>query len=145
MSIRGLVAGAWLSSSVIAPDTAITANSRLTYMLKRQLRYWVSSPPRSRPTEAPLPAMAPKMPNARLRSRVSVNVVVSRDSAAGASSAPKAPWKARAAASIPKDWAAPPTAEASANPVRPAMNVHLRPNRSEILPPSSSRLPKASE
>ena len=25
------------------------------------------------------------------------------------------------------------------------MNVHLRPKRSEILPPSSSRLPKASE
>ena len=24
------------------------------------------------------------------------------------------------------------------------MNVHLRPNRSEILPPSSSRLPNAS-
>ncbi len=85
------------------------------------------------------------MPNALLRSDVSVKVVVSSDRAAGASSAPKAPWNVRAAASIPNDWAAPPTAEAIANPARPAMNVHLRPNRSLILPPSSSRLPKASE
>ncbi len=64
--------------------------------------YCVSTPPSSRPTEAPLPAIAPKMPNALLRSRRSVKVVVSSDSAAGASSAPNAPCTARAATSIPK-------------------------------------------
>ena len=40
--------------------------------------------------------------------------------------------------------AAPPTADATANPARPARKVVLRPSRSESLPPSSSRLPKAS-
>ena len=85
------------------------------------------------------------MPNALLRSPGSVNVVVSSDSAAGASSAPNPPWNARATASMMNDWAAPPTAEAIAKPARPTMNVHLRPNRSETLPPSSSRLPNASE
>ena len=35
-------------------------------------------------------------------------------------------------------------AEATEKPTRPAMRVHLRPNRSPILPPSSRRLPKAS-
>ena len=101
-------------------------------------------PPSSRPIEAPLPAIAEKMPNALARSDGSVNVVVSSDSADGASSAPNAPWNARAAASIPNDWAAPPTADAIANPDSPAMKVHLRPNRSLSRPPSNNRLPNAS-
>ena len=42
------------------------------------------------------------------------------------------------------DWAAPPAAEAIANPTRPAMNMLLRPYASANLPPSGSRLPKAS-
>ena len=84
------------------------------------------------------------MPNAFPRSAGSVNVVVSSDSAAGASSAPKAPCSARAPTSMPKLSAAPPAAEAPAKPSSPAMNVHLRPNRSAIRPPSSSRLPNAS-
>ena len=48
------------------------------------------------------------------------------------------------AASIPNDCAAPPTADATANPASPPTNVHLRPNRSLIRPPSSRRLPNAS-
>jgi len=39
--------------------------------------------------------MEPEMPNALPRSFGSLNVVVSSDSAAGASSAPNAPWQAR--------------------------------------------------
>ena len=46
--------------------------------------------------------MAPNTPNALPRSLELANVVVSSDSAAGASSAPKAPWQARAATSMPK-------------------------------------------
>jgi len=45
---------------------------------------------------------------------------------------------------MPKDCASPPIAEAIEKPVSPAMNVHLRPNRSPSLPPRSSRLPNAS-
>ena len=101
-------------------------------------------PPSSRPIAAPPPAIAPKMPNALARSGGSVKVVVSSDSAAGASSAPKTPCSARAATSSSKLWAAPPSAEATAKPSRPAMKVRLRPKRSPMRPPSSSRLPKAS-
>jgi hypothetical protein len=54
------------------------------------------------------------------------------------------PCSARAATSISKDVERPPIAETSAKPLNPTMNVHLRPNRSPSLPPSSSRLPKAS-
>ena len=51
------------------------------------------------------------------------------------------PWSARAPMSTAKDWTKPPIAEATANPASPATNVHLQPNRSPSLPPSSSRLP----
>ena len=88
--------------------------------------------------------MAPKIPNALARSGESANVTVSSESADGASSAPKAPWSARAATSTPKDCASPPMAEATEKPISPAMNVHLRPKRSPSFPPTSSRLPKAS-
>ncbi len=69
---------------------------------------------------------------------------MSSDSAAGASSAPNAPWAAREITSMSKPVAAPPTIEATAKPTSPTMNARLRPNRSDIRPPSSSRLPKAS-
>ena len=64
----------------------------------------------------PMPAMPAKMPNALLRSSGSVNVVVSSDSAAGASIAANAPCTARAPTSTPKLCAAPPTADAPAKP-----------------------------
>jgi hypothetical protein len=104
----------------------------------------VSAPPSSSPTEAPPPAIALKIPNALARSGDPWKVTVSSDSAEGARSAPNAPCSARAATSIPNDCANPPIAEATAKPIRPPMNVHLRPNRSPSLPPSSSRLPKLS-
>jgi hypothetical protein len=53
------------------------------------------------------------------RSFGSLNVVVRIDRAAGASSAPNAPWTARAATSMPKLVAAPPTADAAAKPSVP--------------------------
>jgi len=106
-------------------------------MLKRQVSDWVRMPPSSSPTEAPAPAIAENTPNALARSAGSVNVVVKSDSADGASSAPNAPWNVRAAASMANDWAAPPTADAAANPARPASKVHLRPNRSLRRPPSA--------
>ena len=94
----------------------------------------MSTPPSSRPIDAPLPAIAPKIPNAFARSAASVKVVVSSDSAAGARIAPNSPCTARAATSMSKLCAAPPTAEATAKPARPPMNVHLRPKRSDEPP-----------
>ena len=66
------------------------------------------------------------------------------DSAAGARTAANPPWTARAAINVPMFGAAPPTAEAIANPSSPTMNMVLRPYRSASRPPSGSRLPKAS-
>ena len=63
--------------------------------------------------------MAPKIANAFARSFASVNVEVTDASAAGASSAPKTPCTARALTRTLKLLAAPPTAEATANPMRP--------------------------
>ncbi|KQN39195.1 hypothetical protein ASE87_15475 [Frigoribacterium sp. Leaf44] len=93
----------------------------------------------------PAPAIAPKTPKARARSFGIVKVVVSTARAVGASSAPNAPCRARAKTSSPKVPAAPPRAEARAKPIRPMTNVRLRPIRSLTRPPTSSRLPKASE
>ncbi len=56
----------------------------------------MSSPPASTPAAAPLAAVADQAPSARRRSAGSENVVVSRLSVTGASSAPPAPWRARA-------------------------------------------------
>ena len=92
----------------------------------------------------PLAAIALKIPNALGRSGESWKVIVSSDSAEGASSAPNAPWSARAATSTANEGASPPSADAPAKPSSPATNVHLRPNKSPSLPPRSSRLPKVS-
>src|SRR5271163_2575618 len=144
MSIRGRPSGGWFCKSLSATSTVGMAISTLTYRHHRQDSACVSIPPRISPTEAPPPAIAPKMPNAFARSGEPANVTVNSDNADGASSAPKAPCSARAPTSIPKDWANPPIAEAPAKPISPAMNVHLRPNRSPSFPPSSNRLPNAS-
>ena len=120
------------------------AKIRFTYRHQRQDRVCVSTPPSRSPTEVPLAAIALKMPNALGRSGELWKVMVSSDSAEGASSAPNDPCSARAATSTPNEGASPPRADAPANPSSPATNVHLRPNRSPSLPPSSSRLPKVS-
>src|SRR5918999_75851 len=49
------------------------------------------------------------MPNALARSLASVNITASRDSAAGASSAPNTPCRARAPSIVASPCAAPPT------------------------------------
>jgi DNA-binding NarL/FixJ family response regulator len=70
------------------------------------------------------------------RSLGSLNVVDRIDSAAGARSAPNAPWTARADTSMPKLVAAPPAADAAAKPSAPTRNVILRPIRSPSRPPN---------
>ncbi len=83
---------------------------------------------------APKLAMAPKIPNALPRSFEPLNVVVSRDRAAGAMNAPNAPCSKKKKKKKKK----------RAKPIRPEMNVTLRPSSEGTFPPSSSRLPKAS-
>lgn len=73
-----------------------------------------------------------------------VKVVVSNDSAEGASSAAKAPCSARAPKSSPDPVAAPPSPDAIAKPTSPIMKVFFRPTMSAIRPPSSSSPPNAS-
>ena len=131
-------------SSVIAPKSATAQRIRLTYSVQRQFAYSVRKPPSSRPTDAPEPAIAPKMPNAFARSFGSLNVVVSRLRMAGASSAANTPWAARAVTSMPKLRAAPPTALAIAKPVAPMTSVHLRPKTSAMRPPIRNNEPKLS-
>ena len=123
---------------------AIAAKIRLTYRHQRQEKYSVRTPPRIRPTAPPPTATDPKTPNARPRSRGSRNVLTRVPRAAGARIAPNAPCSVRAITSIPNEVAAPPRAEARANPARPVMNTRLRLNMSPSRPPSSSRLPNAS-
>ena len=67
-SIGGRSACTSLTSRRSAASAAGTANRRFTYRHQRQDSISVRMPPSSRPTAAPPPAMAPKMPNAFPRS-----------------------------------------------------------------------------
>ena len=87
-------------SSATAPTAATIAKPRLTNIVQRHDRSWVSTPPSSSPIAAPAPPIAPQIPNAVARSRGSVNVVLTRESAAGAISAANTPCSPRAATSI---------------------------------------------
>ncbi len=142
-SLEGLRLPSGSRMTKTAPAAAMAANGMFTKNVQRQFRYSVSTPPRKRPMAAPPPAMAPKMPNAFARSLASVNSTASRESAAGASRAPKMPWSARAPSSVPVLFAMPPRAEAMAKPTRPIRKARLRPHRSATRPPKSSSPPKA--
>src|SRR5262249_7368235 len=93
-------------ASTIAPA------GTLTKKIHDQLKALVSAPPSRTPAAAPLPEAAPHTPNARLRSRPSVNVVVRMDRAAGESNAAPSPWRARKPISEPSDQARPLRSEA---------------------------------
>jgi hypothetical protein len=76
---------------------------------------------------APDPATVPKTAKARLRSLPWANVTVSMASAAGASSAAKAPWTPRAMTSSMPLCDSPAQSEAAPKPIIPTMKVRLRP------------------
>src|SRR4051812_40850821 len=82
-SIRGRCGWLSLTISRRAKNAAGTAISRLTYKHQRQDSASVSTPPSSRPTEAPAVATAAKIPKAFARSGEWANVTVSSDSAEG--------------------------------------------------------------
>ncbi len=113
----------------------------LTKKIHSQPAYFVRMPPISTPAAAPLPAMAPQIPSALLRSAPSSNVVVMIESVAGEMIAAPMPCTARAATSTPIEPASPQASEAAENSASPAMNIRRRPSRSAARPPSSSKPP----
>ncbi len=125
---------------------AITASPIGTFTKKihSQPRLSVRMPPASTPAAPPMPAMAPQMPSALLRSAPSSKVVTRIDRAAGEMTAAPMPWMARAMIRTVSDPAKPQASEAREKITSPAMKTRRRPSRSAIRPPSSSRPPKVS-
>jgi hypothetical protein len=110
----------------------------------RQLSASTITPPRSRPTAPPAPAIAPQTASARFRSDPSAKVVRMIESAAGETIAPPRPWRPRARSSMPSDWDRPQISEAPEKTVIPATNKRRRPSRSASLPPSRRNPPNIS-
>ena len=124
----------------IAAISTSSATGAGTSSVHRQLTS-VSSPDSTSPSEKPLAPNAEYTEIARLRIGPSWNVVVSRDSPAGAVNAAAMPLTNRAPISRPGLLTSPPNSEATAN--RPSANrkTRRRPSRSAARPPSSSRPP----
>lgn len=87
----------------------------------------MSSPPASEPAAPPTAPTAPQVATALARAGPAGIVVVRIVSVAGATTAAPSPWHARAAISSSGVVASPPARPATANTVRPATNVRLRP------------------
>ena len=99
-------------------------------------------PPSSTPTAPPVPAMAPQMASALLRSSPSAKVVVRMASAAGEITAAPRPWMARNTISCVSDWDRPQASDAAENSTRPPMNSRFLPSRSATRLPSIRKPPK---
>ena len=127
--------------------TAMTAapTGTLTKKIHGQLKALVSAPPSSTPAAPPLPATAPQIPSARLRSRPSWKVVVRIERAAGESMAAPSPCRLRNAISERSDQARPSSSELTVNRSSPAINIRRRPSRSASRPPSRRNPPKKIE
>src|SRR5215468_3897047 len=126
------------------PASTATAIGTLMNSTQRQLAYSVSSPPTSRPTTEPSPAIAPYTPSALVLAGPAGNVVASSDSAHGAAKAAPQPCAIRAVISTVSFGANPPAIDAQVNTTIPVRNTRSRPNRSPARPPTSSSPPKAS-
>ncbi|CAL9508240.1 hypothetical protein SUDANB21_03594 [Streptomyces sp. enrichment culture] len=122
--------------SALAPDdsgtwrTATGAHSRASGTLirntQRQPGPSTSQPPRNGPTAAPMPPKPDHRPTARPRSSGWKDAWISAREP-GVSSAPPAPWSARAAISTYSFGAIPQSREAVANHSTPTTNTRRRP------------------
>ena len=101
-------------------------------------------PPSSTPAAPPVPAIAPQIPSALLRSAPSWKVVMRIDSAAGEMMAAPTPCTAREAMSCASDVARPHASDAPEKSARPIRNMRRRPSRSAERPPSMSSPPNVS-
>ena len=116
----------------------------LTKKIHGQEKYWVSTPPRTRPTAAPPMAIAAQTASALARSAPSANVVAMIESAAGEISAAPRPCKAREPMSMPSVEARPSSSDAPVKMTSPIRNSRLRPSRSPARPPRSRKPPNTS-
>ncbi len=145
MSIRPAVDGARLSGTKRRASSRVMApTGRLTKNTHCQEASWVRTPPSSRPTAPPPMATALQTPRARARSLPSAKVVVSTERAAGDTSAPPRPCRARPATSSAADPAKPLNSEAAEKSAMPIMKSRRRPKRSPARPPSRRNPPKVS-
>ena len=118
----------------------------LTKKIHCQPKYSVSTPPRSTPTAAPLPATAPQMPNALFRSAPPCRkAALMIESVAGETIAPPSPCSARNAISHAPLCAKPHISEPNVNSAIPAMKTFRRPSTSAARPPRRRKPPNASE
>ncbi len=127
----------------MAAAKAASPIGRLTMNTQRHDNRSVRMPPSSSPTAAPPAAMPLHTLSAFVRSSCSVKVVVMIDSAAGDTSAPPRPCRARPRMSTCELCASALSAEATANSVTPIMNRRRRPSRSAARPPSSRKPPNS--
>ncbi len=107
------------------------------------MSHCVSSAPISGPQTAPSPMTAPNMPKTLPRSCAGkVTWMIART--CGTISAAIAPWRTRAAISIPGSAAMPHSAEATVNPPMPSRKSRRRPWMSPSRPPVIRPTAKAS-
>ncbi len=117
-----------------------------TKKIHSQPRYSTSTPPRSTPAAAPLPATAPQIPNALFRSAVSCwKAALMIESVAGETIAPPSPCIARKMISAVPLPESPQASEPPMKSTIPTMKTRRRPSRSAARPPSSRKPPNASE
>ena len=91
-----------------------------------------------------MPAAAPYQATARVRSRPSGKLAVSKESDDGATMAAPMPWSARAAMRNPPVGAQATSRDASEKTASPATNTRRRPTMSPSRAPSSRRPPNTS-
>ena len=130
-------------SSARPSSHAATPIGTLTKKIQCQSSAWVSTPPASRPIDAPAEATNEKTPIAFPCSPGSGNIVTIMPRITAELSAPPTPWMKRAAISISGEPDSPHSSEASVKTARPARKIVRRPIRSPSRPASSSRPPNA--
>ena len=114
---------------------------RFTKKIQCQSSVCVSTPPASRPIDAPPEATKLYTPIAFAWSRAFGNIVTIIPRMTADVSAPPMPWRKRAPMSSSRLSAIPQSSDATVNITRPTRNTRRRPSRSPIRPASSSRPP----
>jgi len=127
----------------MSPTRISTPSGMLMPNAHRHEKSVVSQPPRSGPTAAMPPIVAPHTAKAMPRSRPT-KVALSVDSVDGRIIAPPTPCTTRAAMSALPESASAAQTEARAKITRPSTSMRRRPNRSPIVPKTTSRAAKTS-
>ena len=128
MGSSGLSSGALVFGMSQRAKTKVTAHTgTLMKNTEPQPRCSTSSPPTTGPIAIPMPATPAHTPIARARSAGSRNVLVRIDSVVGKMNAPPTPMSARAAISMPGEFAVDASAEKTPNHASPNISILRRP------------------